>query len=78
MAEAPGLPGLLEPTCPTTVEDPPACDRMEEAMDCAAVTGHTVVVSATVCVTTTPPVANRAGQLVILAAQAVTVLTTVW
>lgn len=35
----------------------------------AAVTGQTVVVSAIVCVTTTLPVALRAGQLVTLAAQ---------
>lgn len=38
-------------------------------IDWAAVTGHTVVVRAIVWVTTTPPVAERAGQFVTEAAQ---------
>lgn len=47
-----------------------AAEAREEEMDSAAVTGHTVVVRATVAVTTTPPVDDRAGQSVTVAAQA--------
>jgi len=47
-----------------------AAETREEEIDSAAVTGHTVVVRAMVAVTTTPPVDDRAGQLVTVEAQA--------
>jgi hypothetical protein len=62
----------------TMLDAPPAADRTEEAIDCAALTGHTVVVRATVSVMTRLPADDRAGQLVIVGAQLVMVRTTVW
>jgi hypothetical protein len=73
-ALAPGVVGLPV----TTVEEPPAAETMEEAMDEAAVIGQTVVVRAIVSVITPAPAEDLAGQSVIDAAQLVTVRTTVW
>lgn len=55
------------------LEEPPAAEIMEEAMDSAAATGHTVVVSTTTSVITPAPAEDRAGQFVIVGAQLVIV-----
>lgn len=56
-----------------TLEEPPAAEIMEEAIDSAALTGHTVVVSIITSVITPPPAEDRAGQFVIVGAQLVIV-----
>jgi hypothetical protein len=55
------------------LEEPPAAEIMEEAMDSAAATGHTVDVSTTTSVITPAPAEDRAGQFVIVGAQLVIV-----
>jgi hypothetical protein len=53
--------------------EPPAAEMMDEAIDPAALTGHTVVVSIITSVITPPPAADRAGQSVMVGAQLVMV-----
>ena len=55
------------------LEEPPAAEIMEDAMDSAALTGHTVVVSTITSVITPAPAEDRAGQFVIVGAQLVIV-----